>query len=638
MASGSFRKALITVCGVLILSSATTSFTIAQTEGNQSMALTPEVDFLSETPVIDGILDDNLKYLPVREFIAIEKDDSDSLIPVNYRLGYGTDFLYLYIEAEADSIIFRDRAYQHGDGFHMVIAKPLPDNAPSEEFYVLACSAVDNPANEWCRHIFWYYNVDKIFIPTGDDTKMEFHNGDGIISFELYLPWEAIHPYHPWLSEGIGFNLAFVKALENGNRIRYEVLEACLGCENSPRDYLTMTFQQPVIDGLPQTFVLPERNHIKTDDTLRFRAATVASGPTEENMTTILRSGEKKAVNYTRDTYPCDAGVTIYSYALEPKVLPPGGYGIEYYSSVGDSRGEGAISIISDFDFDEISSRIEKMRGGISDGSLTTLQFQAQEIQEDLAKLYSYETCAIERIRHYRLLENIKKAEAGEDVIYDQTGFVRKAYRSKLDNTLQPYMAWLPDDFDPGKTYGLFVYLHGSASDETNIRGVRDLIPEGFIALGPKGRGPSNAYCRDNAQVDLAESIEAIMTDYPIDPDKIILSGFSMGGYGVYRTHFETPEKFRSLAIFSGTPVYFDECADFTQDDNTGVFKDTPMFIFHGGADRNLSIDGTREFVQQLKDAGAKVEFHVEEETGHERCNDETRAAYLEWIDHILQE
>jgi len=47
----------------------------------------------------------------------------------------------------------------------MVIAKPLPGDAPTNEFYVAACSAVDRPELEWSRRLFWYYNIDKLFVP-----------------------------------------------------------------------------------------------------------------------------------------------------------------------------------------------------------------------------------------------------------------------------------------------------------------------------------------------------------------------------------------------------------------------------------------------------------------------------------------
>ena len=72
------------------------------------------------------------------------------------------------------------------DGFALVIAAPRLDNEPTDEFYVLACSAIKDRRLAWTRHIFWYYNVDHIFLPTSDKTRLEFQASDGKIGFELY--------------------------------------------------------------------------------------------------------------------------------------------------------------------------------------------------------------------------------------------------------------------------------------------------------------------------------------------------------------------------------------------------------------------------------------------------------------------
>ena len=121
--------------------------------GESPSSLNDPVRFLEHSPLIDGVLDGNLSKLSVRGFTRIIRDEYEGFIPdASYRLAYGTDFFYVYIEVEADSLICRDRAYQMGDGFHMVLARPRPDGSPSEEFYVLACSAIDKPRMEWSRH------------------------------------------------------------------------------------------------------------------------------------------------------------------------------------------------------------------------------------------------------------------------------------------------------------------------------------------------------------------------------------------------------------------------------------------------------------------------------------------------------
>jgi predicted esterase len=159
----------------------------------------------------------------------------------------------------------------------------------------------------------------------------------------------------------------------------------------------------------------------------------------------------------------------------------------------------------------------------------------------------------------------------------------------------------------------------------------------------PRGRGPSNAFSRDHAQEDIAEAIAAVAASYPVDETRIVLTGFSMGGYGAYRTYFERPGRFRALAAFSGHPdlanSYFPGEAhpNFLEDKTLGRFKGLPVFVFHGAEDRNCPYETTRELVAKLRKAGAKVEFVTEPGAGHQRPGAEALRRYQAWLESVLR-
>lgn len=599
----------------------------------------PPVTYVSQAPAIDGVLDPELRDLPVRRFTMAEKTSLDNPdVALSYRLAYGARFLYVYIEIEAEELSYRDRAYQNGDGYALVLTHPAPGNAPTREFYVLACSAVNRPSMEWTRNVFWYYNVDHLFTPTSDDTKTAFLDGDGTIAFELLLPWKDVHPYHPWLSDAIGFNLAMAKAVGEKDVNSYRVVDAEIGTENGPREYALLTFEEPRHVGDPQTFALLDRNHIYEGDTLHARAVTVASQAGQEELVVFTQAGEKANVDYSIVSYDCGPGLTFKDFVVKAHNQPPGGYVANWLSQNNESKGESGFSILETFDPVELKHRMEAARASLSPGSRTTLEFALEAIASDLDKLYPYETAVTPRFKLARLIKNIEHAEAGTDLLAGQRGFVRMAYRSKLDNTLQPYVVWIPKDFDSSRKYPLLVYLHGSASSESEIMGTK-IIPEGFIAVGPRGRGPSNCYSWDNAQTDIAEAVESVKENFPIDERNVFLAGFSMGGYGVYRTYYEAPETYRAIAAFSGTPKMGGDAriVDFMRAENVKKFKGAPIFIFHGKRDLNVSYADTERFVAQLKRAGASVEFHAEADKGHERPSDETIQAFFAWVDAALQ-
>jgi predicted esterase len=291
------------------------------------------------------------------------------------------------------------------------------------------------------------------------------------------------------------------------------------------------------------------------------------------------------------------------------------------------------LSIVPPFDAEQLRARLERVSDRISAGTLATLQFQLESLEDSRRSLKSYDVAPDLRLGTARFLDDLQAAEQGR--IATRTGIERRAYRSKIDGTLQPYSILVPA-LEPGRRYGLLVFLHGSGEDDR--AGLReDLLADGFIELAPNGRGTSNAYTADHAQDDIREAIADVMTNYPIDPNRIVLAGFSMGGYGVYRTFYEDPSRYRALAVFSGHPtlgreMVGDDQPSFLEDKYLEKFRGMRIFVFHGGKDRNAPIELTQELVGKLKALGADVEFHYVPDKGHEAPPPEVKAAFRQWL------
>jgi len=608
------------------------------------------VDFIAQAPAIDGALDPGLRQLPRRSFSQVDLIGTDAkLVEAHYRLAYGTDFLYVYVEAEGDRLTFNDRAYQNGDGFHMVIARPRPGDAPTDEFYVAACSAVDRPELEWSRRLFWYYNVDKIFVPMSPQAKLASAVQDGVISFELLLPWQDLHPYHPWLSAGIGFNIGFVKASGQG-AFYYRLLPEDLGQENQPRRYIRLRFAEPALEKGIQTFARLERNHLEKGEPLRARAVSLSSGEDTETLRASVLSGEGTSLARGIAEYPCHRGLTFHEFGVDLADLPPGGYRVAWSSLRGHSKGDDAVraaglTVMPAAAADAYSRRLESVKARLSPGSAVTLRFLLDEAVASLRAAKPYETTARERLALLRIEDDLAQAEAGRDVLATRTGYARRAFRSNVDGSLQPYAVRVPAGFDRtrSKKYPLVVYLHGSASDETNLSGVDYLSQGEAIELAPRGRGPSNGFTRDHAQEDIEEAVAAVVESYPIDTARIVLTGFSMGGYGAYRTYSEHPRRYRAVAVFSGEPdlgnLYFpgEGHPNFLDDKTLAPFKGLSIFVFHGKEDRNCPFATTQELIKKLERAGAQVEFVTEEGAGHTRPSPETIRRYREWLAAVLR-
>lgn len=139
-----------------------------------------------------------------------------------------------------------------------------------------------------------------------------------------------------------------------------------------------------------------------------------------------------------------------------------------------------------------------------------------------------------------------KQLAAGKPEWPKATGQIARAYRSKIDGGLQPYGLGIPASYDPAKPIRLDVILHGfsltinEASFLASHDSGREIDPaQTYIKLEVFGR-TNNSY-RWGGEMDVFEAIETVQRHYNIDPDRIVLRGFSMGGAGAWAVGLHHP-------------------------------------------------------------------------------------------------
>jgi predicted esterase len=600
------------------------------------------VAFLQHPPAIDGTLDDDLRALVPQPFtVVIPEDGPASPAKPAYRIAYGAGFLYLYIEVNDASVIDRDRAYQNGDGFQLALTRPRPGDAPTDEFYVMGFSTSPEASKSWRSKFVWYRNVDLAFTPL-KSAVLASAVKDGKTSIELLLPWTEVYPYHPWLSDSIGFNLSYVKATGETAKTNYFVVaDDRLQSEQSLRRYMRLEFQKPQVAEGSQAYAILERNHAERGEAVQAKLAIVSAGASQFSVRVRVLSGEGTVVDWRNVAIDAAPGLTVHTVAIPADDLPPGGYTVAWSAPVENASSAQGLSILPVHDNAQLKSRLDGVKSRIKSGSFTTMQFQLEEIESSLARLKPYDTATGQRMALSSFLDTLEAATQGRDLIATRAGIQRRAYRSKVDGTPRPYSVRIPETLQPGRKYPLIVYLHGSGEDDRGQLD-RSFFPTDAILLAPNGRGTSNAYTTDHAQDDIREAIEDVLANYPADSHRIILTGFSMGGYGVYRTFYEDPSRYRALAVFSGHPDIGRSYAggdqpNFLDPKMLAPFRGVPIFIFHGGRDRNCPIELTRELVAKLEASGAKVQFHYEAEKGHEIASPETLESFQQWLKEVVE-
>lgn len=142
-------------------------------------------------------------------------------------------------------------------------------------------------------------------------------------------------------------------------------------------------------------------------------------------------------------------------------------------------------------------------------------------------------------------------------------GLVVRAYRSKIDGSLQPYGMSIPASYNGARTRMDF-WLRGRAEKsgelafiEDRMKGTGAINPAHVLVLHPFGR-----FCCANkmaGEVDLFEAYEHARKFYNIDEDRLVVRGFSMGGAAAWQfaTHFPSMWCAASPgAGFSETPEF----------------------------------------------------------------------------------
>jgi acetyl esterase/lipase len=144
-------------------------------------------------------------------------------------------------------------------------------------------------------------------------------------------------------------------------------------------------------------------------------------------------------------------------------------------------------------------------------------------------------------------LERAADLEKGAATWPDARGLTVRGYRSRIDGSVQPYGLVVPKSYSAHAAgrYRLDIWFHGRGEtlSEVNFLDQRlkqagQFAPADTIVLHPYGRY-SNAF-KFAGEVDVLEALADVQRRYRIDPDRIAVRGFSMGGAACWQfaVHF----------------------------------------------------------------------------------------------------
>jgi len=190
----------------------------------------------------------------------------------------------------------------------------------------------------------------------------------------------------------------------------------------------------------------------------------------------------------------------------------------------------------------------------------------------------------------------------------------RRTRISRLFATLPPPLA-LPDDWDGVTPVPLIIALHGYGGRAENFPKLwrRAAAKKSAIVVAPWGHSP---IYNGSSWTDLfeAETIVELTIDwvaerYPIDRQRIVLSGFSQGGYMSYAIAVRRPELFAGVI-----PMGSGYVPSFDKPPQAGEHR--PRYYFMIGVD-DKSVAQTKRAAADFEAAGYEVDLRVYPQSGH---------------------
>jgi len=205
--------------------------------------------------------------------------------------------------------------------------------------------------------------------------------------------------------------------------------------------------------------------------------------------------------------------------------------------------------------------------------------------------------------------------------------FEPRSYRytgGVYDNEPFPYRLFVPVT-RPGEKYPLIVWLHGHGeAGSDNVMHLAWLGERMMLPPWRRERFPFSVLCvpcpiendywngYPTGTPEEKRSGDAILSDvlqdFPVDQNRIYLSGVSSGGSGCWHYALQFPNRFAAVAPLAGGRV----AGDYAR------LVDVPVWCFHSTHDTGSPVDGARQNVAELRAAGGQVKLTEIDTVSHD--------------------
>lgn len=211
-----------------------------------------------------------------------------------------------------------------------------------------------------------------------------------------------------------------------------------------------------------------------------------------------------------------------------------------------------------------------------------------------------------------------------------ETRFQDRSYQDHCGFTL-PYRLMIPKHIVAGKKYPLVLFLHGSDERGTDNRKqlyvglhifadperirknpcfiVAPQCPKRMMWADADWKSDRHTMKKDPTPALRAsrDLIQSLIDEFPIDSDRIYITGYSMGGFGTWDAVQRWPDFFAANVPICGGG---DELT-------AGRIIHIPLWAFHGARDNIVKVTRSRRMIDAIVRAGGVPRYTEYREINH---------------------
>jgi predicted peptidase len=235
-----------------------------------------------------------------------------------------------------------------------------------------------------------------------------------------------------------------------------------------------------------------------------------------------------------------------------------------------------------------------------------------------------------------------------------ETGFLDRAVA--VNKTEYRYQVFVPRGFTRSKTWPVIIALHGGGSYGSEgirqtdgglgraIRTDPDRFPA--IVIFPQAHSDGTPGWQLEGGMAVMAALDKSIKEFKGDPKRVVLTGLSAGGNGTWSLASRYPDRFAAIVPVCGFISKFKGATSGV--DYPGLARadagdpyafiakmvsGIPIWIFHGDADKSVTVEESRKMAAALKAIGANVQYTEFPGVEHNAWDPAyARADLIEWM------